>query len=162
MDGSYLLQMNLRSRHGSTSAVAAHGLGEGLDDSGQAHEHNGESHGAPLLAPLPPPPSPPLMTHAELMAELLAARRESARAMDIMAQAIVGLAHGGHGGNGGNGGGARGPEGSCSYQNFLKTHSPMFMPMAEPLDAEHWLRILEKKFLLLTVTEEQKVLFVAQ
>ena len=102
MDSSYLLQMNLRSGRGSTSAGAAHGLGEGHDESGRAHEPNGESHGAPLLAP--PPPLPPPMTHAEMMAELLAARRESARAMDIMAQAIAGFAHGGHGGNGGNGG----------------------------------------------------------
>ena len=36
------------------------------------------------------------------------------------------------------------------------------MPTAEPLDAEHWLCILEQKFLLLTVTEEQKVCFTAQ
>ena len=79
MDGSYLLQMNLRSRHGSTSAGAAHGLGEGHDESGWAHEPNGESHGAPLLAPPPPSPLPP-MTHAEIMAKLLAARRESAAA----------------------------------------------------------------------------------
>ena len=84
MNGFYLLQMNLRSGHGSTSARAAHRLGEGHGDSGQAHEHNGESHGAPLLAP-PPPPPPPLMTHAEMMMELLAAHQESARAMDIMA-----------------------------------------------------------------------------
>ena len=41
-------------------------------------------------------------------------------------------------------------------------HLPMFTPTAEPLDAEHWLRILEQKFLLLTVTDEQKVRFVAQ
>ena len=41
-------------------------------------------------------------------------------------------------------------------------HLPMFTPTAEPLDAEHWLRILEQKFLLLTVTEEQKVRFTAQ
>ena len=34
--------------------------------------------------------------------------------------------------------------------------------MAKPLDTEHWLRILEKKFLLLTVTEEQKVRFTTQ
>ena len=34
--------------------------------------------------------------------------------------------------------------------------------MAEPLDAEHWLRILEQKFLLLIVTDEQKVRFAAQ
>ena len=61
-----------------------------------------------------------------------------------------------------NGGGARGPEGPCSYQDFLKTHPPTFTPMAEPLNAEHWLHILEQKFLLLTVTDEQKVRFVAQ
>ena len=37
----------------------------------------------------------------------------------------------------------------------------MFTPTVEPLDVEHWLRILEQKFQLLTVTEEQKVRFVA-
>ena len=113
MDGSYLLEMNLRSGHGSTSAGAAHGLGEGQGESGRAHEPNRESHGAPLLAPPLPPPPP--MTHAEMMAELLAARRESARAMDIMAQAVAGLARGGPKGNGGNGGGARCSEGPSFY-----------------------------------------------
>ena len=34
--------------------------------------------------------------------------------------------------------------------------------MAEPLDVEHWLHILEQKFLLLTKTEEQKVRFALQ
>jgi len=102
------------------------------------------------------------MTHAEMMAEMLAARRESARAMELLAQAIGGLAHGGPGGNGGNGGGPRGPEGPCSHQDFLKTHPPTFTPTAEPLDAEHWLHFLEQKFLLLTVTKEQKVRFAAQ
>ena len=44
MDGSYLLQMNLRSGRGSTSAGAAHGLGEGQGESGRANEHgNGGS-----------------------------------------------------------------------------------------------------------------------
>ena len=62
------------------------------------------------------------MTPAEIMAKLLVARRESAaarqetaRAMEIMAQAIAGLAHGGPRGNGGNGGGAHRPEGQSSY-----------------------------------------------
>ena len=41
-------------------------------------------------------------------------------------------------------------------------HPPMFMPMAEPLDTEHWLRILEQKFLLLTITDEQRVRSVVQ
>jgi len=34
--------------------------------------------------------------------------------------------------------------------------------MAEPLDAEHWLRILEQKFLFLNMTDEQKVRFATQ
>ena len=41
-------------------------------------------------------------------------------------------------------------------------HPAMFTPTAEPLDAEHWLHILEQKFLLLTITEEKKVRFAAQ
>ena len=49
-----------------------------------------------------------------------------------------------------------------SYQDFLKMHPPTFTLTAEPLDAEHWLRILEQKFQLLTMTEEQKVCFAAQ
>ena len=113
MDGSHLLQMNLRFERGSTSAGAAHGLGKGQGESDQANEHNRESHGAPLLAP--PPPPPPSMTHAEMMAELMAARRESARAMELMAQAVAGFARGGHMGNGGNEGGAHHPEGPSSY-----------------------------------------------
>ena len=127
--------MNLRSKHRSTSAGAAHSLGEGQGESGQAHEPNGESHVAPLLAPPPPPPPP--VTHAEMMAELLAVRRESARAMEIMAQAVTGFAYGGNRGNGGNEGGARRPERPSSYQDFLKTHPPTFTPSAEPLDMEH-------------------------
>ena len=159
--------MNLRSGRGSTSAGAAHGLDEGQGKSGRAHEPNGESHRAPLLAPPPPPPLP--MTPAEIMAELLAARWESAaahqeiaHAMDIMAQAIAGLTRGGHGGNGGNGGGAHHPKGQSSYQDFLKTHPPIFTPSDEPLEAEHWLCTLEQKFQLLEVTNEQKVYFAMQ
>ena len=84
MVGSYLLQMNMRSGRGSTSVSVGHGLGKGQGESGRVNEHdNGESHEAPRLAPPPPPPPP--MTHAEMMAELLAARWELARAMDFMA-----------------------------------------------------------------------------
>ena len=38
----------------------------------------------------------------------------------------------------------------------------MFTLTAEPLDVEHWLHILEQKFLLLTVTKELKVRFATQ
>ena len=79
-----------------------------------------------------------------------------------MSQTIVGLAHGAHRGHGGNEGGACHPEGLSSYQDFLKTHPPTFTLSDEPLDAEHWLRILEQKFLLLDVADEQKVRFAAQ
>ena len=107
--------MNLRSNRGSTSVGAGHGLGEGQGESGWSNGNgNRESHEAPLLAP-PPPPPPPIMTHAEMMAEMLVARHESAHALEMLAQVIGGFARGGHRGNGGNGGGARSPEGPYSY-----------------------------------------------
>ena len=102
--------MNLRSGHGSTSARADsgdNGHSEGIGNT------NGESDESPLLAP--PLPPPPLMTHAKMMAEMLAARHESARALEMLAQAIGGFTHGGHGGNGENGGGASGAKGPYSY-----------------------------------------------
>ena len=77
--------MNLRSGHGSTSARMGRGLGEDQGKNGHGDDNdnvNGESHDAPLLGPLPPPPSP--MTHAEMMAEMLATCRESARALEML------------------------------------------------------------------------------
>ena len=169
MDGSSLLQMNLRSGRGSTSSGAAN---EGHGDSARAFERDDEgAREVPPLVPhpFPPPPPPPPLSAAEVMVELLAARQESAaarqetaRAMEIMAQAIAGLTRGGPGGNGGNGGGARRPEGQSSYQDFLKTHPPTFTPSDDPLEAEHWLRTLEQKFRLLGVANEQKVHFASQ
>ena len=55
------------------------GLGEDQGKNGHGDDHdnaNGESHEAPLLGPPPPSPPQPLMTHAEMMAEMLTARRE--------------------------------------------------------------------------------------
>ena len=79
--------MNLRSGRGSTSAGTGHGLGEDQGDNGRGEgigNTNGDSHEAPLLAP-PPPPPPLSMTHVEMMAEMLAARRELARALEMLA-----------------------------------------------------------------------------
>ena len=98
------------------------------------------------------------MTYAEMMA----ARRELARVLEMLAQAIGGFSRGGPGGNGGNGGSARGPKRPCPYKDFLATHPPTCTPTTEPLDAEHCLCILEQKFLLLNVTDEQKVRFATQ
>jgi hypothetical protein len=85
--GSYLLWMNLRSRHravGSSHGSTSTGAGrdhEGHGENGRKNA-NGESHDAPLLAPPPPPlPPSPLMTQAEM----LATRRETARALELMA-----------------------------------------------------------------------------
>ena len=149
--------MNLTSGHGSTSAGIGRGLGEDLGENGHGDDHgnaNGESHEAPLLGPPPPPPPPPPMTHAEMMAEMLDARCESARALEMLAHAIGGFTRGGPCGNGGNRGGAHGPERPFSYQNFLGTHPPMFTPTAEPLETKHWLHILEQEFQLLNVMDE--------
>ena len=68
MDGSCLLQMNLKSRRGSTSSGAAT-----------------RARVTPLV---PHPFLPPPMTPVEIMAELLAARRESAAARQETAHAM--------------------------------------------------------------------------
>ena len=98
--------MNIRSGHGSTSAGTGHGLGEDQGENGRGDDHgnaNRESHEAPHLGPPPSPPPPPPMTHVEMMAEMMVARRESAHALEMLAQAIGGFARGGPGGNAGNG-----------------------------------------------------------
>ena len=50
----------------------------------------------------------------------------------------------------------------CSYSDFLGTHPPTFDRAKEPLDADHWLRMIESKFGLLDCTDFQKPLFAAQ
>ena len=73
--------MNLRSGRGSTNAGADQGDNGHGEDIGNT---NGDNHEAPLLAPPPLPPSPP-MTYAEMLAEMLAARRESTHALEMLA-----------------------------------------------------------------------------
>ena len=80
--------MNLRSGRWSTSAGTGRGLGEDQGENGRGDDPgnaNGESHEAPLLGPPPPPPPPPPMTYAEMMAEMLAAHCELARALEMLA-----------------------------------------------------------------------------
>jgi hypothetical protein len=49
-----------------------------------------------------------------------------------------------------------------TYSNFVATHPPLFTEVGEPLEADHWLRVIESKFRLLHCTELQKTLFIAQ
>ena len=73
--------MNLRSGRGSTSAGVDQGDNGRGEDNGNT---NGDSHEASLRSPPPLPPPPP-MTYAEMMVEMLAARRESAHALEMLA-----------------------------------------------------------------------------
>jgi hypothetical protein len=49
-----------------------------------------------------------------------------------------------------------------TYSDFAATHPPLFTEAGEPLDASHWLQVMESKFRLLRCTEVQKTLFTAQ
>jgi hypothetical protein len=43
----------------------------------------------------------------------------------------------------------------------VATHPPLFTEAGEPLEADHWLRVMESKFEFLHCTEVQKALFAA-
>jgi hypothetical protein len=49
-----------------------------------------------------------------------------------------------------------------AYNDFVATHPPLFTEAGEPLEADHWLRVMESKFGLLRCTEVQKTLFAVQ
>jgi hypothetical protein len=49
-----------------------------------------------------------------------------------------------------------------TYSDFAAMHPPLFTEAGEPLEVDHWLRVVESKFGLLRCTEEQKTLFAAQ
>jgi hypothetical protein len=44
----------------------------------------------------------------------------------------------------------------------VATYPPLFTEARDPLEADHWLRVMESKFSLLCCTEVQKTLFVVQ
>jgi hypothetical protein len=49
-----------------------------------------------------------------------------------------------------------------TYVEFLATQPSSFTEVGEPLEADHWLRVIESKFGLLHCTENQKTLFTTQ
>jgi hypothetical protein len=60
------------------------------------------------------------------------------------------------------GNGARNALAPTTYSDFVATHQPLFTEAGEPLEADHWLRVMESKFWLLRCTEVQKTLFATQ
>jgi hypothetical protein len=61
-------------------------------------------------------------------------------------------------------GGQAYPQGprETSYLDFSETRPPLFVKAEDPLEADEWIRVIEKKFGLLRCMETQKPLFVAQ
>jgi hypothetical protein len=49
-----------------------------------------------------------------------------------------------------------------TYGDFAATHPPLFTEAGEPLEADHWLWVMESKFGHLHCIEVQKTLFAAQ
>jgi hypothetical protein len=97
------------------------------------------------------PPSPP--TLAQAIAAVLESRDEQT---ELLRQPVENSARGGNGARN-----AHGPA-PTTYADFLATHPPTFTEAGEPFEADHWLRTIESKFVLLHCTEYQKTLFAAQ
>jgi hypothetical protein len=110
---------------------------------GQAGAESSQENGNP-----PPPPS-----LAQAIASILQSRDEQT---ELLRQLI---ANSTRGGNGATNAPAPAP---TTYSDFVATHPPLFTEAGEPLEADHWLRVMESKFGLLCCTEVQKTLFTAQ
>jgi hypothetical protein len=97
-----------------------------------------------------PPPPPSL---AQAIASILQSHDEQTELL----QQLVSIST--HGGNGARN--APAPA-LTTYNNFAAMHPPLFTEAGEPLEADHWLRVMESMFGLLRYTEVQKTLFTAQ
>jgi hypothetical protein len=97
----------------------------------------------------PPPPS----SLAQAIASILESRDEQT---ELLQQLVANSTRGGNG--------ARNPPAPAptTYSDFATTHPPLFTDAGEPLETDHWLRVMESKFRLLRCTEVQKTLFTAQ
>jgi hypothetical protein len=95
-----------------------------------------------------PPPPPSL---AQPIASILESRDEQ---IELPRQLIANSTRGGNG--------ARNVPAPTTYNDFTDTHPPLFTEAGEPLEADHWLRVMRSKFGLLCYTKVQKTLFAAQ
>ena len=93
-----------------------------------------------------PPPVPPNL--AEAIATLMNATAENARFMREMVQ--------NHQNQNQLGNRGRGRNNETTYVDFTETRPPVFSTAEEPLEADDWLRTIEKKFSLLNCTDHQK------
>jgi hypothetical protein len=95
-----------------------------------------------------PPPSPSL---AQAIASILESHDEQT---ELLRQLIVNSTRGGNG--------VRNALALTTYSDFTATHLPLFTEAGEPLEDDHWLRVMESKFGLLRYTEVQKTIFAMQ
>jgi hypothetical protein len=114
-----------------------------------AQDGAGTSHGRETTQN--PPPVPP--TLAEAIAALVNAIADNTRFLREM----VGQQMQQQGGRAYQ----QGPR-ETSYLDFSETRPPLFVKAEDPLEADEWIRVIEKKFGLLQCTEIQKPLFAAQ
>jgi hypothetical protein len=87
---------------------------------------------------------------AQAIASILESRDEQT---ELLRQLV---ANSTRGGNGARNAPAPAP---TTYNDFAATHPPLFTEAGEPLEADHWLRVMESKFGLLRCTDVQKTLF---
>jgi hypothetical protein len=88
----------------------------------------------------PPPP----LTLAQTIALILVSRHEQT---ELLWHIVANSARGGHGARN-----APAPA-PTTYSDFSATHPPLFTEAGEPLEADHWLRVIESMFGLLRCTE---------
>jgi hypothetical protein len=112
--------------------------------------HNGKGDPEPAD---PNGNTPTPLTMAKAIASILKSRDEQT---ELLWQLVANSAHGGHGARN-----APTPA-LTTYSDFATTHLPLFTEAGEPLEADHWLHVIESKFGLLHCTEVQKTLFTAQ
>jgi hypothetical protein len=104
---------------------------------------NSQGNGNP-----PPPPS---------LAQAIASIHESHDEQTKLLRQLI--ANSTRGSNGARNAPAPAP---TTYSDFAAMHPLLFTEVGEPLEADHWLRVMESKFRLLPCTEVQKTLFTTQ
>jgi hypothetical protein len=96
---------------------------------------------------------PPTSCLAQAIASILESRDEQTELLRLL------MANSACGGNGARHSPA---PALTTYCDFAATHPLLFTKAGEPLEADHWLRVMESKFGLLRFIEVQKTLFVTQ